>query len=960
MALLLSLTLIFGLASTAGAYNYGYGGGSLTLNPGQSTTLNANFPQYYDTTGAGATMPTYLPLMSVEWSSTGSVSVSGYGNTAYVTAGSSGTGTVTATAYYGYNFGGATYPMAYDSQSWTVTISGNGSWNGGGSTGSYASLSSSSLSFAAANSASQSLSVYSQYGYGLNVYWYSSNPSVAQVSGSGQYATVTPKGNGYATITAQVGISGYTTETLTCSVTVGSGAAGSYKADLSTSALNLSAPSQGGWNTSGNLTVTARNGYSISNIQWTSSNTNVATVSGNSYSNSATVTAKAAGTATVTAYVTMTNGATETLSCVVTVGGGGGSGDISLSQSALTMNINSSASLTAYVASGSAGYYNYITWTSSDASIVSVSPSYTTNGGAVTLTSGYKTGTATITASIYNAGVTQGYATCVVTVGGGAINSVTATVGANDRSFTLGSTNASTPTSIVSQIAAAVSGNNWITGKTLSYVMFTNVTSNYGSLNAAAGTPYYYYSGTSWNNSLSNITFIPTGYAGTASFAYVAYATDGTSVSGTINITVGQSSNMPDVIYSITSGQSKTLDASDFNDFWTKATSANGKLNYVVLGTPSGNVGRLTYRSTNGQTISGNSTPLYANPSYNQVGIGSVTFTPSTMGSTYSTGTLTVPFTAYGTENGYGATVTKSGTLAIVVTKNQVSAITARAAGGKITMKSSDFVNAYKTVTGANTAYPVVSIQLLSLPAYGTLYSNYNSSTQMGTTLSNGNYANYSFTSGTATSTVSSIDGLTYVPGSFGMNDSFRYALFVNGTLQFVGTVTLQVKSDVNFTDVKKGSWYYEDVMAMAAAGVINGTSATTFSPEAKTTYGQALKMIMLAAGYSEQERTTTHWASGYLARAIKDGLVSGTVNLDAAITREAVASIAVKAMGLSPDYYTASPFTDSKDANAVALYRIGIIKGAKNLQGKLVFDGSSGLKRNELCSIVNRIYNYK
>ncbi len=48
-----------------------------------------------------------------------------------------------------------------------------------------------------------------------------------------------------------------------------------------------------------------------------------------------------------------------------------------------------------------------------------------------------------------------------------------------------------------------------------------------------------------------------------------------------------------------------------------------------------------------------------------------------------------------------------------------------------------------------------------------------------------------------------------------------------------------------------------------------------TFRPDGEVTYGQALKMIMMAAGYPEQAATTKHWASGYVAKAMSDGLLS-------------------------------------------------------------------------------------
>ena len=60
------------------------------------------------------------------------------------------------------------------------------------------------------------------------------------------------------------------------------------------------------------------------------------------------------------------------------------------------------------------------------------------------------------------------------------------------------------------------------------------------------------------------------------------------------------------------------------------------------------------------------------------------------------------------------------------------------------------------------------------------------------------------------------------------------------------------------FPDVIPGKWYYEDIMALYAARVIDGYTDGSFYPENKVTTGQALKMILLAAGYGEPERAPT------------------------------------------------------------------------------------------------------
>ena len=61
---------------------------------------------------------------------------------------------------------------------------------------------------------------------------------------------------------------------------------------------------------------------------------------------------------------------------------------------------------------------------------------------------------------------------------------------------------------------------------------------------------------------------------------------------------------------------------------------------------------------------------------------------------------------------------------------------------------------------------------------------------------------------------------------------------------------------------------------------MIDGYSDGTFKPDNQVTYGAALKLIMLAAGYDEQKPVNSNVFSGYLARAQADGLVSGSVNL--------------------------------------------------------------------------------
>jgi len=130
------------------------------------------------------------------------------------------------------------------------------------------------------------------------------------------------------------------------------------------------------------------------NITWSSSNTNVVTVSGG------TITAKSAGTATITA--TAADGSGKTVTCTVTVkqpvtG-------LSLNKTSTTLNVGATESLTVTVSPTGATNKN-VTWSSSNTNVVTVS------GGTITAKSA---GTATITATAADgSGKT---ATCTVTV----------------------------------------------------------------------------------------------------------------------------------------------------------------------------------------------------------------------------------------------------------------------------------------------------------------------------------------------------------------------------------------------------------------------------------------------------------------------------------------------------------------------------------------------------------------
>lgn len=159
------------------------------------------------------------------------------------------------------------------------------------------------------------------------------------------------------------------------------------------------------------------------------------------------------------------------------------------------------------------------------------------------------------------------------------------------------------------------------------------------------------------------------------------------------------------------------------------------------------------------------------------------------------------------------------------------------------------------------------------------------------------------------------------------------------------------------FTDVLESDWFYAPVMDLTAAKVIDGFGDGTFRPSANVTTGQALKMILLAAGYPTPQPVASHWARGYLDLALEVGILErGEItDLDVTISRGLVAKIAALSLGAmrrSADQF----FTDTNDDNIHALRELGIVGGYPDNSYK----PERTLTRAELSAIVSRIYTHQ
>ena len=158
-----------------------------------------------------------------------------------------------------------------------------------------------------------------------------------------------------------------------------------------------------------------------------------------------------------------------------------------------------------------------------------------------------------------------------------------------------------------------------------------------------------------------------------------------------------------------------------------------------------------------------------------------------------------------------------------------------------------------------------------------------------------------------------------------------------------------------------RDNWYYQYVRDLSVAGVMDGYPGYIFMPEGDVTWGEALKLILLAAGYPEQERTGTHWASGYLSVAQKDNLLAGAVvtDLNAPITRLEYGRVAALTLGFT-ESDTETPFSDTEDGLILALYDAGIMEGSEDVNGNQVYLPDNNIRRSEISTVIWRINNYR
>ena len=201
----------------------------------------------------------------------------------------------------------------------------------------------------------------------------------------------------------------------------------------------------------------------------------------------------------------------------------------------------------------------------------------------------------------------------------------------------------------------------------------------------------------------------------------------------------------------------------------------------------------------------------------------------------------------------------------------------------------------------------------------------------------------------------------------------------VCGTLNYQNPPKFAATKDAakQFKDVKKKNWFYDAVNFAYNSNLFAGTSKTEFSPNANMTRGMFVTVLGRLSGVEVNKKVTTkfkdvpkgQYYTGYVKWASEAGIVSGTSGTtfepDANITREQICAMMVRYIDhVDLCLRNDTPVIKFKDEGKIskwakkavlACQKGGIVSGQKSGKG-YIFNPQGNATRAEVATI---IYNY-
>lgn len=439
-------------------------------------------------------------------------------------------------------------------------------------------------------------------------------------------------------------------------------------------------------------------------------------------------------------------------------------------------------------------------------------------------------------------------------------------------------------------------------------------------------------------------TFTATGYSRNSSRA--------TTKSGTVSI-IYLNNSPKDITYSVASGGTVNLRASDFTAAYKEATGNTAPSGMTIVFQNVPRNGTLTYTDSSKRNASA--------VTLTSSNIKSRSFTTRSSGTNQiedvsyrgTSATDTIDYIAYsGSTPQFTGKVVFNGAAAA---PTDISVTFTSTSGTAAVFSSAAFTTANASVLAKTTRIRFTT------PSNGSLLLN-GATNAVGIDIYPSNLGSVSYRpkagfNGTDKCLFMAYDSTNTLVGSGTVN----FVVAGNPSTTTPTTPTTPGASSISqFKDVSATAWYRTELADLVSKGIIKGKSTTSFAPRDKVTYGEALKMVLRAAGYTAEEPAGSNWAINYKTLAVNNGWISNDIVLNNPIPRSAMADLVAKVLGIASSS-AASPFADSANGYAVALYNTSpkIFTGETGADGKLYFNGGDSLLREQICAVIYRVNQY-
>lgn len=452
-------------------------------------------------------------------------------------------------------------------------------------------------------------------------------------------------------------------------------------------------------------------------------------------------------------------------------------------------------------------------------------------------------------------------------------------------------------------------------------------------------------------------------------------------------ITVSQTNY--NINYNGVAGETVQFAQSDFTDFMNEVAEARGDasktksypyvtFDYVTFSLPTTAQGTLYYGGTAMSTS--NSSGAF-NTRTKVTNLDSVTFVPNAK---TTAKTITLNFTLYATRyssssTSHGTTVPYSGSVVVNLVREDIKYTVSQ--GDSVRFDESDFLSYLRSTKGYSSNYTIDYVTFdqsaVSAVNEGSLYTYYNGYNYGGSVKTTDRFYYNATASQNALSDVAFLASryaktgeTVYIPFTI----YARYGTTGTGTRQLTGTVAIRIGQTMNFIDVKTTDYFYNSVKWAVGKNITNGTSSTTFSPYKSCTRAEIVTFLWRAAGSPEPTITrnpfrdvnaVTH-SSYYKAIlwASQKGITSGTsataFSPDQVCTRAQIVTFLYRYAGQPSGYYS-NPFKDVGATSEASYYNAilwAVGKGITTGTSATTFSPYASCNRAEAVTFLYRYTN--